>query len=191
VLACLREHFLLGLFLQFSHGVELSEEDRGESPRFGGQPRQPLVPLLGSIDRLPIGRYPAGPIGTLDPVLYADRIACNHGVGTAEFAKQFELSEPFVDPSPDRSDAQPFGQGKGISLVVLGPPALIDTGDHDLLDVRIEDLVEPSRMSAFLQAKMPRLWEGLEESNQCSRIGLENLGLQTTATGTDNGSRAT
>ncbi len=81
-------------------------------------------------------------------------------------------------------------KGKGIALVVLGSPTLIDTDDHDLLDVWIEDLVEPSGMSAFLQAEMARLGQGLEESNQRSRIGLENLGLQTAATGTDHGSGA-
>jgi hypothetical protein len=93
-----------------------------------------------------------------------------------------ELAQPTVQPRRlehrllDRSGPQLLGTSERIEHIALLTPVLDDAGDHDLLDVRREDLAQPGALGPFLEAQMLLARDATQVTHQCLAVGLHDVG---------------
>jgi hypothetical protein len=136
------------------------------------------------------GSTTQGGEGRAQPVLHTHHIAHHQAIPTSQMAQPPELAAPFVDPGPQRPDTKLLCQPECVPLVALRTPALAHARDHQLLDVRLEHLVQPPRQRPLLQAHVPVPSDPAQHLDQSPRVRLHHVRAQTLAAGSDDPQRA-
>jgi hypothetical protein len=92
-----------------------------------------------------------------------------------------ELAQSAVHPRRlehlllDRSCSQLLRTSKRIEQIAFLTSALADAGDHDFLDMRRQDLVQPGALRAFLQAQMLPARDATQVTHQRLAVGLHDV----------------
>ena len=119
--------------------------------------RQLLEPLAASayaVKRRAARGDPPGTVYRLQPGLDPHPVP-HRGLMTAgQLPKAGVGLRGLEDPSVDRSAQKLLGSLVGVGLVALLPPALRDRGHDELVDMGLEDLVEPGALRALLEAQV-------------------------------------
>ena len=103
-----------------------------------------------------------------------------------------EPTPPLVDLGLDRPDPELLRQPERIYLVVLRTPSLpaLNPRHDQLLDVRLEHLVQPPRQRALFQAYVPVAWDLLDHFDERPGVRLHHMRAQALSARTEHGQRA-